>query len=183
MPKMPQPKPHKTAESSLSPELLAKRDAYLKVLQGEDLMGVVIRAHIYIEHQLNDLLDAAVADARALKGLNLDYNGKVTLATALGLDRSYRPMLSCVGKLRNSFAHNLDAEVGPQQIADLKTAMGRHYDVAQQSLALTDKKMGNPPRKLSSLDAREHLLLMLITIWSAIATQTVRHIELVAPYS
>lgn len=180
MPKMPKPASAVEATPLSDPQLLAKRDAYLKVLQGEDILGVVIRAHIYIEHELNDLLDAAVADPAALKALNLDYSGKVILAAALGLDPTFRPMLSCVGKLRNDFAHNLTATLGSQQVTALRTAMGAHFDVAHRSLASTDKKMGNASRKWRQLDATEQLVLMLITIWSGLAIETlnfIRHVN------
>jgi hypothetical protein len=55
-------------------------DEFLKDLQGEDELGMVIRAHIHIEHHLNELLNMVIPYPEYLKPMQLDYAGKVSVA-------------------------------------------------------------------------------------------------------
>ena len=88
-------------------------------LRGEDLLGVVVRAHIRIELCLNDLVTAQVANRAAVDRMNLEYAQLVQLAVALGLRDEYAPPLLAMGTLRNHFAHRAHAQLGKQEITNL----------------------------------------------------------------
>ena len=60
-------------------------DDFMEVLNGEDELGAVIRAHIHIEALLLELLRLLVKDEGALRKLNLEFSQSVDLAIALGL--------------------------------------------------------------------------------------------------
>jgi hypothetical protein len=142
-----------------------KQEAFNKALLGEDPLGAIIRAHIYIEHEVNAFIESQLADPQALGPLHLDYDGRVQLAVALGLPAGMKPALSNVGKLRNRFAHRLEASIGKQEVDGLKKAMGEDFQVALGSLARTDQKMGKPPRKWADLEPKDQITLLLITLW------------------
>ena len=86
-------------------------DAFLKALQGEDELGMVIRAHIHIEHHLNELLNMVIPYPGYLKAMQLDYAGKVNLAGATGLRPDIVSPLLALGKLRNQMAHRLGTKI------------------------------------------------------------------------
>lgn len=64
-------------------------------LEGDDQLGMVIRAHIHIEAGLNDVLDVLLVSPKHVEKMNLDFSQKVMLATALGLRPRYQsPLLA-----------------------------------------------------------------------------------------
>jgi hypothetical protein len=80
---------------------VAKRaDEFLDDLAGQDDLGVVVRCHLRVEHELIGYIGAQLVDAKAL-GEALDYSQKVRLALALGLDPSLKSALNGVGSIRN----------------------------------------------------------------------------------
>ena len=64
-------------------------DGFFKALSGEDELGVVIRAHIYLEARLLELLGLLVKDEDHLRKLNLEYSQCVDLAVALGFGQEH----------------------------------------------------------------------------------------------
>jgi hypothetical protein len=51
---------------------------------------------------------ASAPNPEFIKISDYEYDGVVTLALVLGLDRTLKPALSAIGSLRNRFAHNLN---------------------------------------------------------------------------
>ncbi|WP_100658815.1 hypothetical protein [Alteromonas flava] len=101
-------------------------DLYNKLLnsfEGEDELGVVIRAHIVIEQFLNELLRGLIVNPKYLEKMNLDYSQTVQLAVTLGLDARFYPALNSLGKLRNDFAHNLIPNISKQAVNNLYKAL------------------------------------------------------------
>src|SRR5438477_11303402 len=84
---------------------------FIKVLDGEDELGAVIRAHIHIEALLLELLRLLVKDEGALRKLNHEFSQSVDLAIALGLGPEHAKGLRAFGKLRNEFAHDLNSKL------------------------------------------------------------------------
>lgn len=84
-------------------------------LEGEDDLGVVLRAHIYIEHELKEYILELAPKPEHIKFLDYEYNGVVALALALGLSPELKPALSSIGGLRNRFAHKLDMTLTKQE--------------------------------------------------------------------
>ncbi len=78
---------------------------FFAVLDAEDELGAVIRAHIHIESCLNALLDGWMVSPTHLAKMQLEYAQKVDLAVALGLKEQYSAPLRALGTLRNAFAH------------------------------------------------------------------------------
>jgi len=145
-------------------------DAFLEALQGEDELGMVIRAHIHIECHLNELLDMVIPYQKYLKAMQLDYAGKVNLAGATGLRPDIvRPLLA-LGGLRNEMAHKLGTKITKSRERDIyKTfgADGKHN--IQQSYERTRRKLrtGKGP-KLKELDPPDLFVLMVVTLRAAL---------------
>ena len=84
---------------------VAQTQALLNVLKGEDELGVVVRAHIYIEYQLDQFIWSALLKPKELGHIN--YSSRVRLALACGLRGDLKPRLNALGDLRNKFAHRI----------------------------------------------------------------------------
>lgn len=67
-------------------EGLAERDkAFYEALRGEDDLGMVVRAHIHIEHELRGLITAAAPKPDQVKFSEMDFDATIRLALILGL--------------------------------------------------------------------------------------------------
>ena len=90
-------------------------EAFFQILNGEDDLGVVIRAHIYIEHELREFILAAAPKPEELKFSDYDYATTLGFALALGLNPNLKAGLTALGTLRNKFAHRLEMKLTDQE--------------------------------------------------------------------
>ncbi len=145
-------------------------DAFLKDLRGEDELGMVIRAHIHIEHHLNELLNMVIPYSGYLKAMQLDYAGKVNLAGAMGLRPDIVSPLLALGNLRNQMAHKLGTKITKSRERNFyRTFGGEGKQTIQQSYERTrrDLRVGKVP-KLRELDSPDLFVLMAVTLRAAL---------------
>jgi hypothetical protein len=97
-----------------------KREQFLKHLNAEDELGALIRGHLYIEAALIKLVEHALNVPGAFNVARLDFPRKVELAIALGvLEEFQKPALLQLNRLRNKFAHDVEATISPQDESEL----------------------------------------------------------------
>ncbi len=145
-------------------------DAFLKDLRGEDELGMVIRAHIHIEHHLNELLNMVIPYPGYLKAMQLDYAGKVNLAGATGLRPDIVSPLLALGNLRNQMAHKLGTKITKSRERNFyKTFGSEGKHTIQQSYERTrrDLRVGKGP-KLNELSPPDKFVLMAVTLRAAL---------------
>ena len=146
-------------------------------LAGEDELGVVIRAHIHIEHELNEFIKARLHPPTALDAVRLDYSGRVRLALTLGLLPELKPALQFVGTIRNKFAHQLDSAIKKEDADNFESALGPLgkpiVDRAFQRLEeeWTAAQRGVP---FTRMDSRTRVTLCFVAVWSAVAVATAK---------
>jgi hypothetical protein len=106
---------------SLLDERRKKRfESLSAALSTEDDLGKVVRAHIHIEHELQELIFLAAPRPDHIKRFeNMEFFEKVQLALVLGLNADLKPALSATGTLRNKFAHRLDMKIGEEEAKNL----------------------------------------------------------------
>ncbi|MFG1317684.1 hypothetical protein [Xanthobacter autotrophicus] len=148
--------------------------AFNKALLGEDPLGVVIRAHIYIEHQVIEFIRARMSPPEALDALELDYAGRVKLALALGLPAEFKAALSFIGTLRNQFAHRLDAKIDKQTANSFEVAIGAAKAIAHDNYIATKAKTGQTAAPIKQLTPDDRAILYFVTLWSGIAVEVFR---------
>ena len=119
MAEAPDPQPPPPATNPAEPS----DDAFIEVLNGEDDLGVVVRAHIHVEAKLLELLELLVVDTKYLERMRLSFGHRVNMAVALGLNPEYAPPLSALGTLRNAFAHSLDTQLSDERVNKLHAAL------------------------------------------------------------
>jgi hypothetical protein len=140
-------------------------DAFIEALQGEDELGVVIRAHIHIEAKVLEFLELA-AEASALEKMGLDYAQRVHLAVALGLKQEHAKGLHALGSLRNAFAHRLDSKLPDERVNNVYQALGPSDKAAvQEAYDRTETQMKQHGfRKFNELPARDRFVLIAVAL-------------------
>jgi len=116
-------------------ELPTQDEGFYEALQQEDHLGVVIRSHIYIEHEVVELLKASWLDYACVAKMNLRYEQKVELAGAVGLEDSFLPPLRKLGKIRNDFAHRLGTNLTRQREDEFLRLALHNVQVARSTMA------------------------------------------------
>ncbi len=89
----------------------------------EDQLGAVIRAHLYVEAQVNGLLGALVPYPEHLGEMRLNWGQRVELVLAMGLKTQYGPPLKALGRIRNKFAHHPEAELKEEDVNQLYSSL------------------------------------------------------------
>ena len=139
--------------------------SFLKALLAEDEVGCVVRSHLYVEAQVDRYLGLAVVNPKHLDDLDLSYAKKIELLCCLGFDTQFRGALKRLGRLRNSFAHDLSSRLTQKSVSDLYNALpdfGR--DAAHISVDLLHQalgKSGNAPKYKALPEKLQFVLIVL----------------------
>ena len=146
------------------PEARADEAEFQAALQGEDALGMVVRAHIRIELCLNELISILAADPAYIEKMNLEYSQKVNLAVGLGLLPEYAPSLLVMGSLRNAFAHRPEASLGRQEVNNLFKALpASDRSIVNQSYERTKKQLERPSMPaFRQLPAKEQFIFIAV---------------------
>lgn len=140
-------------------------------LQGEDELGVVVRAHIHIEAMLIALIDALLVSPKHIEKMSLDYSQKVRLAIALGLLPQYESPLLALGTLRNAFAHRPGTSLSKSRVDSLYSSLSSEdKEIVQASHQMTRKKVpeAKVPR-FSALGPKDQFILIAVALRALLA--------------
>jgi hypothetical protein len=112
--------PSNTFERLLDERQRRRLESLSTALSNEDDLGKVVRAHIHIEHELQDFIFFASPVPDQLKSFDsIQFTDKVQLALLLGLTPDLKAALNATGRLRNKFAHKLDMKIGEDEVKNL----------------------------------------------------------------
>jgi hypothetical protein len=140
-------------------------DDFVRVLFGEDELGVVIRAHIYVEARLLELLSLLVKDENHLKKLNLEFSQYVDLAVALGLGQEHAKGLRAFGNLRNEFAHKLDSKLSESRINNLyESFSASDKEIVQAAYLRTKSQFGGGDPDFKDLNPKKRFILIAVAL-------------------
>jgi hypothetical protein len=150
----------------MSETLDPSQEAFFDALYGQDELGIVVRAHIYIEAKLLELLEVLVTNSRHLQRMNLEFEQRVHLAVALGLSEEHAPALLSLGKLRNDFAHQLDTQLSEQHANNLYEALSPSDKTTLQLIYKRMKShMRTPsPPLFKRLEPRQRFILISLAL-------------------
>ena len=139
---------------------------FIQDLQREDDVGLVLLGHIHIEHQLIELISEVLPYPERCDWQKINYSTKVNLAHSCGLPERLRDSLNKIGKLRNDFAHNLDASISKDGVLALYNGLP---DLNQKALKGSYQPMGlgSFPGP-SKVPPRDLLVLILLGMRQAI---------------
>jgi hypothetical protein len=150
---------------NISNEQDARIATFIDALNSEDDLGMVVRAHIHIEHELKEFVTAAAPRPDQVKFP--DYDGTIRLALVLGLDATLKPALNAIGKLRNKFSHRLGMKLGSQEVNDLFAALSPQHQKMMQEIY---KKQGG--KNIQAAPIAERVRFVFITLVIALRIQT-----------
>ena len=135
-------------------------------LTREDDVGMIVKGHIHIEYQLQQLACRVLPFPERCDWNKIGYRQTVELALACGLPDDMRGTLNALGSLRNTFAHRLDAALEKQRVMDLYNGLSdRLREGLKVAYAATGAKAEFRPVALSGKDL---LILIFLSARQAI---------------
>jgi hypothetical protein len=147
------------------------------VLGAQDDLGTVVRAHIYIKHELRDFIFFAAPSPAHLKGFDdMEFSEKVRLALVLGLNAELKPALNAAGKLRNKFAHRLDMKIGEEEAKNLISqfspqAKQRFQARLSSTLSGVTSTQKLPSKARSYFKARIQVMVFFVQLFDEVAEE------------
>jgi hypothetical protein len=161
-----------------------RSEAFFQMLEGEDDLGMVIRAHIHIEHELREYILAAAPRPEELKFSDYDYATTLRLALMLGLDPSLKPGLAALGTLRNKFAHRLEMKLTIQEAKQIYSALSQEYKAdARKAYATTRTKPAYSalPKDMLKTKPKDLIALCVLMLRGGVLLEhiTLRHAAIV----
>ena len=134
-------------------------------LTREDDVGLVLRGLLHIEYQLIEIANAVLPFGERCAWGKFPYQVKVEFAFACGLPREVRSVLLKLGKLRNDFAHKLDAAISKKSALDLYNCLStKHRTVLQDSYKVM---MSESVFSLDTIEPRDLVTLIFLNMHSA----------------
>jgi hypothetical protein len=131
-------------------------------LAREEEIGIFLRGHLHIEHQLVQLISLFFPLPSRISWRMIGYRAKVELALACGLSEDLRIPLERIGSLRNDVAHTLEASITKQRLLDIYNGLG---DRLREILLDGQESVQRRYEKPSSYDQRDLLISILLALW------------------
>jgi hypothetical protein len=133
---------------------------FIADLQREGDVGLVLRGHLRVEHQLIELISVLLPFGSRCDWGKVSYRAKVELAYGCGLPADLKDLLEHIGSVRNDFAHTLTASLSKQSVLNLYNSLSSRL---RDGLKGSYKAMGiGELTSPSSLDPRDLLILILL---------------------
>lgn len=112
---------------------------FLDELFGEDVLGIVVRTAIHLETLIITFIETNLEAPGELPS-RMDFEDRLALALALGLDRRFKPALKAFAGIRNRFAHRLGTILTTQDISNFyRTLDAEEKNFYQQILGKSEK--------------------------------------------
>jgi hypothetical protein len=164
-----------TLTSFLEDRHMRRVHALGRVLVAEDDLGKVVRAHIYIEHELQDFIFFAAPNPGQLPRFeHMEFSEKVRLALVLGLNSELKPALNAAGNLRNKFSHKLDMKLGEEEaknlIATLTPSARQRFQALSQS-ALSDLPEASVLTSDRQLRAQYQVMVFFLALFDGVTQE------------
>lgn len=107
-------------------EFYKSRKQFMDETNHNDNLVIILRAHLYIEQELNNLIIKVMKNPKKLKARY--YADKLDLAYSLGLIES--PLYSSLvklNKIRNAYAHTIGYEITEEDFDDLMAPFSKKH--------------------------------------------------------
>ena len=165
-----------TFEGWLNKRFKTKLEGLQLELQRQDDLGAIVRAHIHIEHELNDFIYFAAPSPAHVKSMELDFSKTVRLALVLGLNPNLQSPLNAAGKLRNDFAHRLDMKLGEERMKTLAKTLApeakQQFDALfKSSLTAAPSESKLPPEGKLYFRTRLQLIAFFFQLFRDVARE------------
>ena len=132
----------------------------------EDDLGLVVRGHIHVEHELREFIKVAIPKPDELG--RMEYSGRVRLALACGLRSNLKAPLNAVGKLRNDFAHQLGMNLTAERVDNIYNSMDKH----DKDATLYSYSVITPGSGPEAFNPRARMVMLFLCLWAPIVAET-----------
>jgi len=152
-------------------EELFKR--FKDALETEDAVGKVIRTHIFIENQLNRIIELKFENPGHFEEREFTYFQKVDLAVCLGLQVQYAGPLFAIGEIRNKFGHKLDTELTREMLRGLYQSLSQtHKEILQETITEINSTLptGEKIPKFKHQSPEDQFKLIAVTFFALLET-------------
>jgi hypothetical protein len=160
-------------KSTLSKAETGDLVSFLETLRNDDELGLIIRAHILIENQIEGFLNNSLPPPNEIR--NFNYNSKVKVALACGLKQIFKKQLKAVGDLHNSFAHQSNRRLSEVDSENLLASLDQKSARLAQSYAPFNRNseswQGSEPTQ------KDRVGLYLTIVWMNIVIERNRVAE------
>ncbi len=140
-------------------------------LTREDDLGLVVKAHLHIEYQLAEFIQLSMPSPEKCDWARVGFAAKLEVALGLGLPDQLRKPLEAIGKLRNSFAHNLSYSQAQVDAVALYNGLPARLHAGVKE---TYRRIRGSELKPSKLSNRDLLVIMLLNLRQAIQAEVQR---------
>jgi hypothetical protein len=143
------------------PEIGPVEDEFIRVLFAEDELGAVVRAHIMIEAQVNEIIEGLVFDSRNLPSLRFEQRAR--LMVALGASEDLLGPLTELGRIRNAFGHRLDSKITVAMVDKWFNSFSESdRAMMERANEKTRTDLGQPPAKLVEHEPKSRFILIAV---------------------
>lgn len=159
-------------------DLQGRQSALFQLLEEDNDLGMVIRAHIHLEHELREFIQAAAPQPLEKELAEYNYSRTLRLAMTLGLDPALEGGLIAVGRLRNKFAHRLEMKLTDNEAKLIYSALDSNTQAeAQQawSAAYVIHPDSGRPKELLRSSPKDLIATSMLMLWSGVV---LRHVTL-----
>ncbi|MDD9177073.1 hypothetical protein PVK63_19645 [Aliivibrio sp. S2TY2] len=133
----------------------------IDIFMNEDELGMVIRAHIYLEQHIDKYLSLVAYEPAYIDKMRLDFSDRLRLSVALGLDESFYKPITQLTNLRNRFAHKPQMLISKSDINNLYKSFEPEVQNDIQSFVVNGVKKG---QKFKELILKDQFCLMMIVL-------------------
>ncbi|ASN04266.1 hypothetical protein [Virgibacillus necropolis] len=135
---------------------------FIELTNDENMLIIVLRAHLYLEREINELLSKVSLNGKLLE---VQFSHKIDLVKSLGVvDEELIPPIGKLNKIRNQYAHDLEFEVTQKDYQDLLSTLSKkekaHFE---EELINFYKKYPEENKKLTN-----NFRVLLGSIWGAV---------------
>lgn len=107
-------------------ELKNLRLEFLQDVKHEEILIVMLRAHLYIEQELIAIIEKCLVNSKVMDVERLTFIQKLNLVYALGiLDKSVHRAIAKFNNIRNGFAHTLNFQVDDLAVDSIISCLSR----------------------------------------------------------
>ncbi len=135
-----------------------------------DPFQAVIKGAIVVESEMEEVFRLTFLDATALYDMKLTYDQKVNLLIALGIDPRLATPLKTLARIRNKFAHTIDAKLTEVEAKNFYASFHStdRSIINDTFAALYRQKKNGKSAKISDLEPLDQVVLCITTLRAAI---------------
>ncbi|MDH6372527.1 hypothetical protein M2444_004340 [Paenibacillus sp. PastF-3] len=106
-----------------------QHDKFIQDTDGENFLQIILRAHLYIEYEMKELIKIRLMHPGEL-GDQLKFSSMFRILLATGIiPLELKAPINCINKFRNNYAHNLNYQFNEEEFDKLVNTFSEEFKV------------------------------------------------------